>query len=332
MRLVFRTDASREIGTGHVVRCASLAETVRQIGDEILFCCRDLPGNMIAWLKERGFSVTVIGDAAAETRQAAEGADWLVVDHYNLDAAWEKQARGSAWLFALDDLGRAHDCDLLLDQNYKNPLHSKYAVPATCEKLLGPRFALIRPEFAAHRDRSLARPRHTISRLLVFMSGTDKQNETTKALQGIALSHYRGMTVDVVIGSGNPHRILVEAACNALPRAQLHIQTPHMAELMSGADLMLCAAGSISWERCTLGVPALVTILADNQVHIAESLARAETQRTLGWYNSLAPANYARALEALTVDELATMARAAAAICDGQGAARVAERLRILKG
>jgi UDP-2,4-diacetamido-2,4,6-trideoxy-beta-L-altropyranose hydrolase len=329
MRLVFRTDASREIGTGHVVRCASLARALRAAGDEILFCCRDLPGNMIGWLQDQGLAVTVVGmDCALETRKIAQGADWLVVDHYGLDAAWEQKARSSERLFVLDDLGREHLCDLLLDQNYANPLHQQYRVPADCELLLGPDYALVRPDFAARRESSMARFRGEISRLLVFMGGIDGMNETSKALAGIAQSMHRAAAVDVVIGAANPHRAAVEAASSLLPGARLHVQAKDMAGLMAQADLMLCAGGSTAWERCTLGIPALLTILADNQLSIAQGLAKAGAHHTLGWYSKIGAADYAAALDAITPGSLGAMSRAAAAICDGQGVGRVAKRLR----
>jgi UDP-2,4-diacetamido-2,4,6-trideoxy-beta-L-altropyranose hydrolase len=329
MRLVFRSDASREIGTGHVVRCASLAGALRVAGDEIRFCCQDLPGNMIDWLEGRGFPVTVVGpDSADATRKAAEGIDWLVVDHYGLDCVWEKRAKGSALLFALDDMGREHSCDLLLDQNYANPLHQQYRVPSDCEVLLGPDYALVRPEFAARRNESLARSRDEIARLLVFMGGIDEKNETSKALAGIAQSRRRTAAVDVVIGAANPHRTAVEAACSLLPGARLHVQAQDMAALMSEADLMLCAGGSTTWERCTLGIPALLTVLADNQLSIAQTLAKAGAHQTLGWYDEIDAVDYAAALDAVTPGALAAMSEAAAAICDGQGLARVTKRLR----
>lgn len=334
MRLVFRADASSSIGTGHVVRCASLASFLAQTGHDVLFCCRDEPGNMIGWIQDRGFAVSVIGtDDALETRSAADGADWLVVDHYGLDAHWEKTARGTTRLFALDDLGREHRCDMLLDQNYANPVHALYPaqVPAGCEILLGPQYALVRREFAAHRKASLAKPRTGISHLLVFMSGIDAENETSKALAGIAASRHRDAAVDVVIGAGNPHRAAVEAACGALANVQLHVQTMHMAELMARADLMLCAGGSATWERCTLGVPALLVILADNQTGIAESLAKAGAHWNLGWYNRIAAAEYAAALDVITPQDLGAMSRAAASTCDGEGIARVAGRLQNIK-
>src|SRR5205807_10067487 len=117
--------------------------------------------------------------------------------------------------------------------NYPNRVHPLYRgrLPAGCELLLGPDYALLRPEFAALRPGSLARRRERLSRLLVFMGGSDPLNETGKALDGIGRARFAELHVDVVIGAGNPHRAAIAAACRRLPSAELTVQTPRMAEL-----------------------------------------------------------------------------------------------------
>jgi len=331
MRIVFRADASLETGTGHIVRCESLADELRKAGHSASFCCRELSGNLISWLKERGHDVTVLStDDAAETHRVAEKADWLIVDNYNLDFLWERKLRNSVVaLFVLDDLGRKHDCDMLLDQNYSNSVHYLYAqrVPPDCELLLGPKYALVRPQFSELRSVSLAQDRGRVSRILVFMGGIDEQNETTKALRGIAFSRYANSAVEVVIGQGNPHKNIVEAACGTLSNVRLHVQTNDMARLMASSDLMICGGGSVTWERCTLGVPALVTVLADNQKAIVESLDAVGAHRSLGSNRDLAPIDYAAALDAITFQLLASMSTASASLCDGNGVSRVVQLL-----
>ena len=342
MRFLFRADASVAIGSGHVMRCATLASWLAAAGHSVRFLCRDESGNLNAWLEQQGWPVTSLvalsepagaEEADISASQRAIGSlhyDWIVADHYQLGTRWEKaMAVRADRIMSIDDLGREHDCHLLLDQNYANSIHSHYRTlgETGCEVLLGPEFALVRPEFAKLRPDSLARRRDSLSRILIFMGGADPLNETAKAINGIALTDRRDVHVDVVIGGSNPHRSAVEIACSFLPNAELYVQTPRMAELMAVADCTIGAGGSSTWERCTLGLPALVTILADNQAPIAEAVGAAGAHHVLGWHHTLTPESYADALQALDDEYIERMSIAAAAICDGNGTARVATHL-----
>jgi UDP-2,4-diacetamido-2,4,6-trideoxy-beta-L-altropyranose hydrolase len=340
MRCLFRADASTAIGSGHIARCASLARALVEAGHEVEFACRVLPGDLNAWLESGGFrvhrlpgtpnaAVTEPADAEAmKMSVSGQQYDWLIVDHYALGLAWERAMADVAnRIFVIDDLGRRHDCHLLLDQNYANPTHALYADAADCELLLGPQFALLGPQFAALRPDSLRRRRDALSRVLVCMGGSDPCNETGKVLGGLAQLPQEQLCIDVAIGSGNPHRRAVESACAGLRRATLHVQAANMAELMTAADCAICGAGNISWERCALGLPGLATIMADNQASAAEAVAAAGAHQLLGWRQNLVAEDYAHALLALDAAKLRRMSAMAAAICDGGGARRVAERL-----
>jgi UDP-2,4-diacetamido-2,4,6-trideoxy-beta-L-altropyranose hydrolase len=340
MRFLFRADASTAIGSGHVARCASLAQALAAAGHEVHFACRALTGDLNRWLEAEGFRVhkirgvadaamTESADADATKKSVpAQRYDWLIVDHYELGAAWEGAMAALAdGIFVIDDLGRDHDCDLLLDQNYTNPSHALYSnrTPPSCELLLGPQFALLAPQFAALRPISLRRRRDGISRILVCMGGSDPFNETGKVLAG--LSQLPQLCVDVAIGAGNPHRGAVEAACAGLRHATLHVQASNMAEMMAAADCAICGAGNITWERCALGLPGLATIMADNQASAAAAVDAAGAHQLLGWHYNLVAEDYARALLAMDSAKLSRMSAAAAQVCDGGGVARVAERL-----
>jgi UDP-2,4-diacetamido-2,4,6-trideoxy-beta-L-altropyranose hydrolase len=334
MRVLFRADASVAIGSGHIVRCATMAQALVEGGHGVEFICRSLPGDLNGWLTARGFRVRRItatsNDDAVACRDAIGGHrfDWLVVDHYELAAEWEAAMAGAAQrIAAIDDFGRTHECDLLIDQNVANPLQRAYHLPARCERLFGPEFAILDPQFAALRSASLRRCRNAVRRALIFMSGSDPANETEKVLQGLTLLKARDLAIDVVIGASNPHRNSVAARCARIPNVKLHIQTQFMPELMAATDCAIGAGGNNTWERCALGLPALVTILADNQVMAAEALVSAGAHRLLGWHNTLTPADYADALVALDEPSLAALSTAAAGICDGGGLSRVIERL-----
>ena len=188
---------------------------------------------------------------------------------------------------AIDDLAdRHHDCDLLLDQNLQEPGRYAGLVPVNCQVLLGPRYALLRPQFAAERRR--LRPREgKAARLLVFFGGADAGAETLKALEAIRLIDRPGLTVDIVIGQTNPHRATIEAACHALPGFTFHCQVGNMASLMADADLFIGAGGTSSWERCCIGLPALVIATADNQIAQSLTLANAGAHRYAGRASSV---------------------------------------------
>ena len=301
MRIVFRADASIRIGSGHVMRCLTLADILRELGAETTFVCREHPGHLFELIESKGHRLIRLaapaefssgslayadwlGETQEEDAHQVLGSlgdmgccDWLVVDHYALDAQWEMLMRGSARnVMVIDDLAdRQHDCDILLDQNYCLGMESRYAdlVPRQCRKLLGPKYALLRPEFLEAR-RGL-RPRDgRIERILMFFGGSDPSNETAKALQAIKLLGRNDVAVDVVIGAANPHQEEIASLCAALPQTMLHRQASNMAELMSNADLAVGAGGGTMWERCCLGLPAIMTSIADNQRAGCEAVAR----------------------------------------------------------
>jgi UDP-2,4-diacetamido-2,4,6-trideoxy-beta-L-altropyranose hydrolase len=344
MNVVFRSDASSALGSGHVMRCLTLAEELRRRGATVAFVCQVRDGDMCDAIAARGFGVFRLNISvleaswerdAAQTQAALQMAEvvpeWLVVDHYDLDRRWETILRRQArHIMVIDDLAnRPHDCDLLLDQNFDSPLHRSYArlLPAATRLLLGTEYALVRAEFEQHRPCALARRTGQLRRILITMGGTDPANDTAVALAGLATQAADGVGLDVVIGAGNPHREAVRKLCADNPRAELHIQTSRMAELMMRADLAIAAGGSTTWERCVLGMPALVTIQSADQAPIAKAVAAVGAHRVLGSSKDVTAQDYGRAIQALTADELVRMSTISATLCDGRGTQRVATHL-----
>jgi UDP-2,4-diacetamido-2,4,6-trideoxy-beta-L-altropyranose hydrolase len=340
LRFLFRVDGSRTIGSGHIVRCAALASVLKRDGNDTCFICRNAAGGLGEWLQAQGFSVrscvvpggwSQIQDAEL-TLAALEGEsfDWIVVDHYELGLEWEHaMTPAGARILAIDDIGRPHECDILLDQNYPNSIHAKYKnnVPDHCTRLLGPAFSLVRSAFGSLRTRSLARPRDRISSILVFMGGGDLRNETSKAVEGIGNACVPSLTINVVVGNSNPHVGIVASLVDRMRNARLHVQTSQMAELMASADIAICAGGTTTWERCVLGLPAFTTILADNQVPIVHAMAASGVDQPLGWHHELSADDYARALATFDIRLLPEMSTRASKICDGRGAERVSRQL-----
>lgn len=358
MKVVFRTDASLSIGSGHLMRCLTLADALKARGAGCTFVCREHPGHRNDLVRARGYAIQALppphgrpgaggprhaawlgvdgSEDVAQTIAAigAERPDWLVVDHYALDAAWERGLRPHVQhIMAIDDLAdRKHDADLLLDQNLGRREEDYAAfVPAGCRLLIGPRFALLRSGFAQLREYSLARrQRPELKHLLIGMGGVDAGNASGAVLDALGQSTLpRDCRITIVLGGQAPwlERLREQAARCSRP-CDIRADVVDVAGLMAECDLAIGAAGTTSWERCCLGLPAIIVVLADNQHDSARALVASGSARSVGTADDIA-ANLPALLATLSQPGvMARMAESAAAVCDGLGASRVAAHMR----
>lgn len=308
MEVVFRCDASLQIGTGHVMRCLTLANALKQKGHHCTFICKAHAGNLIEKIKKNGHQAYALAVAIDSDKQVGDSAyrldhshwlgssqaldatqcqqllshhtvDWLIVDHYALDREWENKLRAfTKNIMVIDDLAdRGHDCDLLLDQNL-GTLDADYKglVPSHCELLTGTKYALLRPEFAQWRDYSLNRRQlePQLKTLLINLGGVDKDNVTTQILKALVNSSLPiDCSIQVIMGATAPHIESVSSIANELLwQTDIIVNADNMAELMANADLAIGASGSTTWERCCLGLPTIQLVTADNQAKIASYL------------------------------------------------------------
>ena len=357
MKVAFRSDASLAIGTGHVMRCLTLADTLRTRGVQSVFLCRDHVGHLHQVVQDRGYPLLSLGGVSMTSPSEASYAqwlgvepqrdaddtrclladlavDWLIIDHYGIDAAWEHSLRSTCGrIMAVDDLAnRDHAVDALLDQNL-GKTGAEYAarVPSSCKLLLGPSYALLRPEFPALRAKSLSRRgQGRLRRLLITMGGVDLHNATGAVLEALcAWAPSTNLEVKVVMGANAPWRDQVIQQARHLPfPTEVLVNVQGMGDLMCDADLAIGAAGSTAWERCCLGLPTLQLVLADNQRPIANALSLTGAAHLLERTNLTM--NLGMALDQLMHDpaHLLGMSSAASGLVDGLGSERVARYLQ----
>lgn len=369
LTVVFRADASLQIGTGHIMRCLSLADALKARGARCHFITREHPGNLIHYLRRRGYDTHVLphigGDSVEEvgpstlsngsgepthirwlgTTQQQDAqqseevlstleAEWLIADHYALDACWEGRLRPFyRKLMVIDDLAdRPHLCDLLLDQTFgRERKDYEPLLPGRCITLCGAQFALLRPEFAALRAYSLARRRSSpLESLLVTMGGIDKDNATGLVLQALSVADVpQDCRITVVMGSNAPWLQSVRQQAEQSPlQVDVRVDVTDMARLMAESDLAIGAAGSTSWERCCLGVPTVMIVLADNQREVAKGLEGIGAAQVLH-----GPQDIVSQLPAMLESLLSSpadrtrMSLAASSVADGSGLSKVIDFL-----
>lgn len=355
MQVVIRTESSQKIGVGHVIRCLTLASTLRKSGADVSFVCATLPGDLADFIAQSGFVVerlpplTVPNCAPSQpawpdvpwqvevvrTRAAIEnlGArpDWIVYDHYVIDARVEGAMRDvAAHILVIDDLAnRPHDCDILLDQNFVSGLYERYDgyVSADVRRLLGPQFALLHPAYA--QLHGATPPRHgEVLRVLVFFSGADIDNLTGMAIGALRKLGRTELEADFVITASHPFAEAINSELLGDARFRVHVNLPTLAPLMARADFAIGAVGMTSWERACVGLPSLVISMADNQLAAARELHRAGIVHLLGHKDTVRESTLVAALEEIFEGGLdPEWSRRCAALVDGRGGQRVSDAL-----
>lgn len=372
MKVVLRADASLQIGTGHVMRCLTLADALAGKGAECQFICRAHEGNLIEFIRSKGYpthALPVQAEPGEETSEcthdslhpapthshwlgATQDQDaqacapilralqpgWLIVDHYALDARWEQtMAAHRKSLMVIDDLAdRPHACDLLLDQTFgRDAADYRSLVPAHCRLLCGSEFALLRPEFSELRPYSLRRRAKPVLReLLITMGGIDQNNATEQVLQALRSCPLpTDCRITVVMGSSAPWLDVVRAQAQNMPwPTRVLVGVSDMAQLMADSDLAIGAAGATSWERCCLGLPTAMLVLADNQQQAARLLQQVKAVVMLDLstsFNERLAYFISEILNSAAL--LSQLSDRASKISDGKGSERVADMMT-LKG
>ena len=356
-QIIFRADSSLEIGTGHIMRCLSLADALAKKGAQCLFLGRDLPGNIASLIAERGHELICLTAPShrAETHQPGDLAHaswlgvswqedarecaahiknlrshWLIIDHYGLDYRWQEIIKPFAHkLMVIDDLAdRKHLADVLLDQNLGRSAQD-YAglVPQDCELRIGPAYALLRPEFSQLRATSMARRQHApVQQVMISLGGIDKQNMAGRVLTALGqLELPEALIFNIVAGPTAPWLDELRKQAEGFIRpCKVYSGIKDMAHFMADMDFAIGACGTSSWERACLGLPTLGLILAENQIAGAKAMAQAGIALLLD-DTDLAESLRTGLEKMLDQQSRLQMAQQAASLTDGLGAPNLAE-------
>ncbi|WP_010097565.1 UDP-2,4-diacetamido-2,4,6-trideoxy-beta-L-altropyranose hydrolase [Ornithinibacillus scapharcae] len=294
MHVVFRVDASLQIGTGHVRRCLTLAKELLERNVKVSFISRNLDGNLLEDIKKCTDTIIILPKLesnlneldwyrifweidAQESFAAMKSLatiDWLVVDHYGLDYQWEKWMKSlTKNILVIDDLAnRAHDCQILLDQNLLVNMDSRYdgLVSSSTIQLLGPSYLLLEKDY---NSIEAIQEMGEIQRVLVSFGGSDPTGETKKVIQALTLLDRKDIQYDVVIGKFNPDREYIVKHTRNMNNIVIFQQVPSLAPLMKKADLTIGAGGMTAWERIAMCLPSITIETANNQSDILNYLS-----------------------------------------------------------
>lgn len=325
--VVFRADAGRAIGGGHVMRCLALASALKDEGWLPSFAGTPETLATVDALERSGFGWHSLENPAAPQAliRTSLGCDLLVLDSYDLDAGYESACRGWAKeIMVIDDLtNRPHDCDFLLDQTLGRSAQDYGGrVPTRCRILTGPDYALLRPSFASRRgtrDSGAA-----VGRVLISFGMVDSAGFLPQAIP-VVRSVLPNAEIDVVVGSYTPQLARLRVLAAADLKLKLHLDSSEMPELMQKAEIALIGAGTTVWEVCCMTLPSVLLVVAENQRSVAAAMRSSGAAEVVETVAELAPALRNLVYDSTKRHEAAVRL---GAICDGRGTRRVALALR----
>jgi UDP-2,4-diacetamido-2,4,6-trideoxy-beta-L-altropyranose hydrolase len=340
-RILFFADAGPDVGGGHVLRCLTLARALTAFGAECAFVESRAAAPTLrrfGWPPQTLLAMVGaqdLGDLVRYGRDFADlfEADLIVVDHYRAGANQERHLRGLHRRVAvIDDLAdRRHACDLLVDPGFgRRREHYEGLVEPTCQVLVGPGHALVRPEFAPARPRALSRrARHEpVRRVMVSFGLTDVGGITARVVEALA-GRLGDERLDVVLGPGAPSIEALAGLAGRDRRVRLHVDVQDMVTLTADTDMAIGAGGSSVWERACLGLPTLTVILADNQAEMAARMGEAGAALVLDARAADFEAELVIAWQRMMDDRQLRwdLSQRSSELCDGRGAERVAEAM-----
>ena len=342
---MIRTDASTQIGTGHVMRCLALAQAWQDTQGQPIFVMTTSVPALEERLQSEGMQVVHLTtepgslDDAQQTATLAHqfGATWVVVDGYHFGGEYQQILKQSKLhLLFIDDYGHAEHyyADFVLNQNISADEQWYQNREPYTQLLLGTRYVLLRREFWQWRgwQRTVS---PVAKKVLVTLGGADPDNVTLKVIQSLQLVEVEKLDAVIVIGGSNPHyeniKIAVQDSRFAI---RLERNVTNMPELMAWADVAISAGGSTCWELGFMGLPSILLILAENQRAIAEGLENSGCFVNLGWHEKLDIRNTARWLHKLLVSSKrrSNITKSLQELVDGQGAFRIVTQLIKLLG
>tara|TARA_Y100000816_G_scaffold1913_1_gene1081 strand:+ start:29216 stop:30286 length:1071 start_codon:yes stop_codon:yes gene_type:complete len=298
MQVIFRVDSSKNIGSGHVIRCLRIANKLRDKSADCSFICKELSGSLIKLIKDQGFKVFLLSQEIkmpnknssiivdklfnwkTDALQTAEilknlQTNTLIVDHYGIDKKWEDyQKPYCKKIMAIDDLdNRKHSVDIILDQNLFPNIQKRYLKNSNknCRKFIGLEYAFLDPNFIKKR-KFIRRQKKEVSKIFIYLGNTGSSNILRRILKVFIDNSLNKFKIEVIFtGDAEEKNKIINLSRNHKFIKILDTQ-PNLADIMSSADLSIGAGGLTTWERIYLGLPSAVITVADNQKECSEYL------------------------------------------------------------
>ena len=280
--IIIRADGNAAIGTGHIMRCLSIADAFQRVNEDSLFVVAD--NSMKQIIEDRGYQACVLDTDYKNMQDDLEKtisiikrvkAKALIVDSYYVTYDYLSNLKEQVKLVYIDDVASfAYPVDVLINYNiYADKMNytSIYKAQNTDvpKLVLGTKYVPLRNEFS---DAEPIKIQKQVGNVLISTGGSDPIHLAVDLIRAIKSMQFKdGITYHFVVGAMNQDREELERLSFGMDNVQLHYNVKDMKSLMCSCDIAVSAAGSTLYEICACGVPLITYVLAENQINGAKT-------------------------------------------------------------
>lgn len=281
--ILFRADGNAEIGSGHIMRCLSIADAFKRKQKNSLFVLADKTFQSL--IECKGYAVHILDsdfrDMDGELEQVKKAIcnfepEMVIVDSYYITRKYLKALKEKARIVYIDDLAAfAYPVDVLMNYNAYGPdiaykelyINENETLP---QLVLGLRYAPLREMFCNVPKRIHNK---AVNNILISTGGADPIHLALKLVQHIAQNEYP-QSFHFLIGAMNSDFERIQNIAEKSSNIFVHHNVKDMRTLITSCDMAVSAAGSTIYEIAACGVPMIIYILADNQISGAEAFSK----------------------------------------------------------
>lgn len=334
----FRADSNKQIASGHIMRCLSIAQAFLDAGEDVEFLVAD--DNPISMLERVGVKFTILHtpwNNLMEEVDIVRGIlqkgkrPILFIDTYQVSRQYVESL-----------LPYARICYLGSKPEYLGPIqalinystdidfdfyHNNYT--DTTKLLLGAAYAPLRKEFLEVRHEP---SKDGKCRVLLTTGNTDARNCVGKILPSLKQSNVSSLELHVVIGGMFETKEQLHQLYDGDSMVVLHENVKSMATLMAISDFAISANGTTVYELAAAQVPVITFAMVEEQVKSARKLSELGVVEYCGeiYYNTdyvVGKIVNAALRLADSAEERQNLTHKAHSVIDGRGCERIVEEL-----
>lgn len=304
-QIIFRCDGGRAIGLGHIMRCLSLAEMLRN-DFEISFALQETSNEVYTLIEKEGFRYHILpatenfDEDLHSLKQLVAEKSIVVLDGYNFRSEYQKAIRETGCrLVCIDDLHAWHHYADVVINHAGGVSEEEYNCEPYTQLLLGYEYVMLRKEFLEYSKKT--NTPLELRKFFISMGAGDTHGNSLKFAR--ALLHWPStFRIQIMVSTLNPHlealKKLEEEQSEKI-NLVYNLNTHELIYALENTDVVICPASTIALETCAIGALLLSGTTALNQQSNLKGLTDYRMAVDLGDLNTLTQEAFLIRLESL---------------------------------